>query len=397
MSYKKEIKLVPVTEENAADSGRIIFASWGETYRGLMPDEILDGRSLDRCIQMAHTNMQNRQLCYVDGEAAGTIVIGPQARAFCTCRDSGEIVALYVLKKYQLMGIGKALMQWGIGNLGKDIATLFVLKGNDNAIDFYQILGFQFTGKELQDRGLTELEMILKIEMNLKRVTDRIWVYPFEAERDRPILGYVKGDDWSLAVDAGHSRAHTLEFYAALEQENLPLPSVTVLTHWHWDHSFGLHAIHGKSIANGRTLQHLLEFKETHLQNGAEAFLALDESIRIEYADLKQNPIVVNMPDTVFSGELLLDAGNCPIRLFQAESPHTDDSTLIVVENEKVLFLGDAAGGTFPTWEKDPALCRKLADTIAGLDVEICLESHHALQTKQEMLDNLKSIYENKE
>lgn len=36
MSYKKEIKLVPVTEENAADSGRIIFASWGETYRGLI-------------------------------------------------------------------------------------------------------------------------------------------------------------------------------------------------------------------------------------------------------------------------------------------------------------------------------------------------------------------------
>ena len=233
--------------------------------------------------------------------------------------------------------------------------------------------------------------------MNLTKVTERIWFYPFEAERDRPILGYVKGDDWSLAVDAGHSRAHTMEFYAALEEAGLPLPSYTVLTHWHWDHSFGLYATHGKSIANERTLRHLQEFKKTHLTPDAEAFLALDESIRLEYSDLKQNPIIVTMPDTVFSNELLLNAGNCPIRLFQTESPHTDDCTLVVVENEKVLFLGNAAGGVFPTWEKDPAQCKKLADTIAELDVEICLESHHPQQTTQQMLDNLRSIYENPE
>ena len=47
--------------------------------------------------------------------------------------------------------------------------------------------------------------------MELIRLTKRIWFYPFEKERDRPILGYVKGDDWSLAIDAGHSKLHTLE------------------------------------------------------------------------------------------------------------------------------------------------------------------------------------------
>ena len=228
--------------------------------------------------------------------------------------------------------------------------------------------------------------------MELTKVTDRVWYYPFEKERDRPILGYLKGDEWSFAVDAGHSRQHTLEFYSALEKAGLPLPYVTVLTHWHWDHSFGLHAIKGKCISNARTRDQLLEFKKLIADQGVEDFLSMDEGIRNEYSDLKNNPVVISVPDTIFSDEMRIDAGSCPIRLFQAESPHTDDSTLIVVEREKVLFLGDAAGGEYPTWVKDPALCRKLADTIDGLDIEICLESHHLPQTKQEMIYNLRSV-----
>ena len=140
--------------------------------------------------------------------------------------------------------------------------------------------------------------------MELTKVTDRVWYYPFEKERDRPILGYVKGDDWSLAVDAGHSREHTLEFYLALEKAGLPLPYITVLTHWHWDHSFGMNAIKGKCISNERTRNHLLEFKKGFADHGVEGFLAMDECIRKEYSDLKNNPVVIGIPDIIFSNEM---------------------------------------------------------------------------------------------
>ena len=231
--------------------------------------------------------------------------------------------------------------------------------------------------------------------MELVKVTERICYYPFEKQRDRPILGYIQGDSLSVAVDCGHSKYHTLEFYSALEKAGLPLPSITVLTHWHWDHSFGMWKINGKCISNERTKDHLMEFKKWYLEHDIEDFLALDDCIRREYEeyyDIRKNPVIVTVPDILFTDEMLLDAGNCPIRLLQTEAPHTDDSTLIVVENEKVLFLGDAAGGVFPTWEKDPVLCHKLADTIEGLDVDICLESHHFPQTKQGMIDDLRSI-----
>ena len=100
--------------------------------------------------------------------------------------------------------------------------------------------------------------------MKLIQVTDRIWYYPLDDTKDRPILGYIKGDRFCVAVDAGHSAEHVQEFYAAIEAEGLPLPALTVITHWHWDHTFGMHAVNGLTLANRRTNAHLSRLLEEH-------------------------------------------------------------------------------------------------------------------------------------
>ena len=210
--------------------------------------------------------------------------------------------------------------------------------------------------------------------MKLERLTERVWVYPYEEERDRPNLSYIKGDRWSLAVDAGHSDSHVREFYRTLEDENLPLPELTVLTHWHWDHTFGMHAIHGLSLANERTNQHLTDFRTRLEKEGTGFFLAMHESIRREYEGGK--PVIVTPADLLFRGEMKLDTGNCPIRIFQAEAPHTDDSTLIFLPEENILILGDCTGGTFPDWTVDQPLADKLAETIRQISPAVCLPGH---------------------
>ena len=210
--------------------------------------------------------------------------------------------------------------------------------------------------------------------MNLNRLTERIWVYPYEEERDRPNLCYIKGDKWSLAVDAGHSADHTREFYKALEEAGLPLPELTVITHWHWDHTFGMHAVHGLTLANGRTNQYLLDFKARLEKEGPGFFLAMDESIRREYADNK--PVTVVPADLVFRNEMTLDPGSCPVRIFRAEAPHTDDSTLVWLPEEKFLILGDSTCYTFPDRKMDQSLADKLAAAIRELSPETCLPGH---------------------
>lgn len=223
--------------------------------------------------------------------------------------------------------------------------------------------------------------------MKLERLTDRVWVLPYEEERDRPNLVYIRGDRWSLAVDAGHSDDHVSMFYEALGDAGLPLPGLTVLTHWHWDHTFGMHAVHGLCLANARTDRYLKMFREKIEREGRETFLAMDGSIRAEYRGGK--PVVVTPADMVFTGEMALDAGNCPVRLFQAEAPHTDDSTLIHVIDEGVLILGDSTGGVFPTWERDAALAAKLAGTIEDTGAEICVVGHWPPLPAREVIKEL--------
>ncbi len=221
----------------------------------------------------------------------------------------------------------------------------------------------------------------------LQRISERVWLFPFEEERDRPILGYVRGDRWSLAVDAGHSAGHTEDFYKALAAACLPLPSLTVLTHWHWDHTFGMHAVNGLCLAGVRTNRYIEQIRDQIESEGRDSFLGYDVKIAREYAG--NRPVVITLADMVYTGSMMLDAGSCPIRVFESESPHTDDSTLVYVSGEKILFLGDAAYGEFPTWTSDPVKCGKLADHISPLDVDICVKSHHVPVTKDEALRDL--------
>ena len=222
----------------------------------------------------------------------------------------------------------------------------------------------------------------------LCRLTDRVWVYPYEEARDRPNLGYIRGDRWSLAVDAGHSADHVQGFYHDLEEAGLPLPALTALTHWHWDHTFAMHAAHGLCLANARTCSELRGFRDRLRREGTDFFLAMHETIRREYADGK--PVIVTLPDLVFQGEMRLDAGHCPIRVFQAESPHTQDATLIEAEDGKALMLGDAASGEFPDWViRDKAAARSLAETIRRAAPEICLPGHGSPMSPEEVIQGI--------
>ena len=210
--------------------------------------------------------------------------------------------------------------------------------------------------------------------MELKRLTEHIWYMPYEEERDRPNLAYVKGTDWSLAVDAGHSANHTKEFYTLLKKESLPLPRITVLTHWHWDHTFGMHAVNGLCIANGMTNKYLEEWKKRLEKNGPDEIFALHESIRKEYNG--NDEVIVKTADIIFADELSFDLGGLRVKVMQTEAPHTDDSTIVYVCEDKTLFLGDATCHDFFTGVKEEHLCRKLYDKIKRINPEICVEGH---------------------
>ncbi len=223
--------------------------------------------------------------------------------------------------------------------------------------------------------------------MKLYRYNERIWYSQYEEERDRPALGYIKGRNYSIAVDAGHSDSHVEEFYEALKREKLPLPQLTVLTHWHWDHTFAMHRVNGLTIASRRTNDHLRQFIASHSPENDEAFRQLDQSIAREYPVGKEITVVTS--DIEYQGELRIDAGELPVVIYETDSPHTDDATLIYLPEDRIVFFGDAISGVFPTWIADRTLTEKLRKHVEGLEADFFLGGHWPIFTKREMIENL--------
>ena len=118
----------------------------------------------------------------------------------------------------------------------------------------------------------------------------------------------------------------------------------------------------------------MLEWKNKIDANGPAEFLAIHESIRKEYAGGKE--VIVKPADILFAGEMTLDLGGCKVRVVESEAPHTEDSTLVYIEEDKVLFLGDSTCDDFMTGIKDMELCKKLEAKIKSLNPETCMEGH---------------------
>lgn len=75
--------------------------------------------------------------------------------------DTGEIMAVYILKDYQGLGIGKRLMDAcykELSNFSK--LSLWVLRSNNKAVAFYKKQGFNADGKSKLLHGKEVIRMI---------------------------------------------------------------------------------------------------------------------------------------------------------------------------------------------------------------------------------------------
>ena len=223
----------------------------------------------------------------------------------------------------------------------------------------------------------------------LQRISEHVWILPFNSFKDRPNLGYVLGDEKALAVDAGHSSSHVEDFYDAIQSEGLLLPQLTVITHWHWDHSFGMHAVNGETLARIETNNKLKEIKAEMDADPdrARRFLSSDPTIRREYAG--GVPLKVVPADRLVVEDQSIDLGGVVVELRQSVSPHTDDALLVYVPGDRVLFVGDAQLGEFPSWRMDWDKLAALADTVRKLDVDVVIDGHWRPYTKEQFLSEI--------
>ena len=103
----------------------------------------------------------------------------------------------------------------------------------------------------------------------LQQLTPRVYQLDFSQEQDRPVLGYIRGDRFSLMVDAGNSPEHVQAYLAAVEESGFCQPDFVALTHSHWDHCFGLASLPMPSIACTKVFHYIIQilFKKEKSNN----------------------------------------------------------------------------------------------------------------------------------
>ena len=218
----------------------------------------------------------------------------------------------------------------------------------------------------------------------LRRLTDHVFYIPADHRTDRPVLAAVVGHERVLMIDAGASSAHAQLFLDALARGTQRRPDFVAVTHWHWDHSFGMSHLavptvgHHNLTKNLSKLQGLawddLALAERVLSGEEIVFCA--ENIAREYGADRDIEIV--LPTITFERSMTVDLGGVTCELHHLPTDHTDDAIAIYVREDRALFLGDALGEALyaPTPYYSAQTMGELLATINRFPAKWFIESH---------------------
>ncbi|WP_042473353.1 MBL fold metallo-hydrolase [Bacillus ndiopicus] len=227
----------------------------------------------------------------------------------------------------------------------------------------------------------------------LNKLSDTIYYLSNQDDKDRPTLGLVCGDQFSLIIDAGNSTQHAKEFLLEIEKLDVPPIKYLVITHAHWDHILGMNEFNATVIVNSQTNEILKEwqsykFDDRSLQNYVDRNQISAKCMEIIQAEIpNRDSFKLGSPDIIFENTLTIDLGNKVCIIERIHSTHTDDSTIIYIPDEKVVFLGDSAYCTTTNslFHFKQALLLPMINDIKKYDAEMFLLGHESICDSNEM------------
>lgn len=229
----------------------------------------------------------------------------------------------------------------------------------------------------------------------LERPTEHVYWLP-PSKPDRPSLAVVVGARRTLMLDVGASPAHTGRFLSLLTAASLQRPDMAVLTHWHWDHVFGMAEIDMPVIAHAETAAQLTRLMSYGWNDEAlDARVAAGVEIEPCARDIKlelPNPreVTLRSPDLIFSGEVELPLGEVDSRVLHVGGDHAGDPCIVHVLPDRLVFLGDCLYEAIyaPVRHYTADKLFPLLDTVLALDADLYVEGHtDTVMTRNELLE----------
>lgn len=231
----------------------------------------------------------------------------------------------------------------------------------------------------------------------LLKLKDNYYLLEYRENTDRPNLAYIFRENGSYIIDSGNSKKHIKYFYKLLKKNNLPKPTKTIITHHHWDHTFGLYYADTFSLGLKETQDKLIYhknildtkgIKELFIQKELPAFCI--DHINLEYKYNKKQMKIKLLDQTIDNTYEIDD-----LIMFKFPSNHSNDNLAILDQKARILFLGDALCGMIDGYDfiSNKDIISEQIAVLNNIDFEIAIESHNTPVTKVEIIEHLKKKY----
>lgn len=223
--------------EDAKGITEVLTYTWLTTYKGLLPNSILEKRvqTMDERIKKTKESLEkkdNRFVAIADNKIVGVISYGKSRNE--NFPDCGEINAIYVLKEYQGYGIGKKLFFSGIQELinnGYERMILNVLKGN-KTINFYEYFGGKKIDSRFESFDDEIIEEYIMFFDDLKEILEKEDFNITRKKKAKKIVAIGGGENGRISSNGEQKPYETLEIDQEIvrlsEKEN---PKLLFLAH----------------------------------------------------------------------------------------------------------------------------------------------------------------------
>jgi ribosomal protein S18 acetylase RimI-like enzyme len=152
MKNSIKISYVNATPDDARGIKSVQHKTWRATYPKIaehISEEMIDKRfiDMDGLVENSRRIMeqQGSNINFLVAKDGDEVVGFVRAVKATSDAEMNELMAIYVLPKYQGFGVGSVLMKQSLYFLDAERESVFlnVVDGNDQAIQFYQGFGFE--------------------------------------------------------------------------------------------------------------------------------------------------------------------------------------------------------------------------------------------------------------
>jgi glyoxylase-like metal-dependent hydrolase (beta-lactamase superfamily II) len=172
------------------------------------------------------------------------------------------------------------------------------------------------------------------------KVSEHVYVIPDGRVNLVPNIGIIVGNRATLIVDAGMGPRNGQTVMRELAKVNKNTDLYFTTTHFHPEHMTGVQAFPANTIIlRPEVQQEEVEKKQPEFNQN---FSRRTADLKALLADVKPRP-----PDILYDHEAKLDLGGITVRLFWLGPAHTRGDNFIFVEEDGVLFTGDAVINRF--------------------------------------------------